>query len=421
MNDRKLLLAAIRENPEEDTPRLAYADCLDETGDAFFADWAAVIRLQVEAARLERYSARWLELCRAQVVIFERRKKDMTLTWGSRLGRAAYRRGFQEAHQFYPAETFLKSADFMFAGKPLRAVSFLGLRHAGADAANAIVRHPGMEAVETLDLTNNDAAISLKLLRLIAPRMPKLRALGLGHLLTSCRAAADVLMQLALPNLAALDLSSNSLFQASGPPTLLFHSPVMSTVRWLDLSRTAPPVEAVSALAHSPVIHGLKYLNLGTPYLLDSPPGVNGYHPFGADGAEALAAGPAVRGVEVLNLGGQRIGTHGLTALLRSPLLSTVRELNLDGNDVGDEGAELLASSPHVEALRRLTLSGNGIGVRGAEALAASPHLPALRILNLGIPDAEAFEVRQKLRERFPDYEPTLPGLHGSGFFEPIP
>jgi uncharacterized protein (TIGR02996 family) len=48
MTDRDSLLAAIREHPEEDTPRLVYADWLDEHGEA---ERAGFIRAQCELAR----------------------------------------------------------------------------------------------------------------------------------------------------------------------------------------------------------------------------------------------------------------------------------------------------------------------------------------------------------------------------------
>jgi uncharacterized protein (TIGR02996 family) len=51
LSDREAFLAAIRATPDEDTPRLVFADWLDEQGDRPSADWAKLIRLQVEAAR----------------------------------------------------------------------------------------------------------------------------------------------------------------------------------------------------------------------------------------------------------------------------------------------------------------------------------------------------------------------------------
>jgi uncharacterized protein (TIGR02996 family) len=48
MTDREALLQAILENPDDDAPRLVYADWLDEHGDA---DRAEFIRVQCELAR----------------------------------------------------------------------------------------------------------------------------------------------------------------------------------------------------------------------------------------------------------------------------------------------------------------------------------------------------------------------------------
>src|SRR5438874_5119877 len=78
MTDRDALLTAIIAEPDEDTPRLAYADWLDENGDP---DRAEFIRAQIEAERhppkspeharltkranelLQAHYLRWIEGC----------------------------------------------------------------------------------------------------------------------------------------------------------------------------------------------------------------------------------------------------------------------------------------------------------------------------------------------------------------------
>jgi uncharacterized protein (TIGR02996 family) len=52
MDDRQALMAAIIANPDEDTPRLALADWLDEHGDKHDRARAEFIRLQCELALL---------------------------------------------------------------------------------------------------------------------------------------------------------------------------------------------------------------------------------------------------------------------------------------------------------------------------------------------------------------------------------
>src|SRR5688572_29596314 len=52
MSDRAALYAAIVANPDEDTPRLAFADWLDEQGNKADADRARLIRDQIETTQL---------------------------------------------------------------------------------------------------------------------------------------------------------------------------------------------------------------------------------------------------------------------------------------------------------------------------------------------------------------------------------
>src|SRR5437763_2940721 len=58
MSDEAALLAAIRANPDEDTPRLVYADWLDEQGGASNTDRAEYIRLEIQFAR-DHPERRW--------------------------------------------------------------------------------------------------------------------------------------------------------------------------------------------------------------------------------------------------------------------------------------------------------------------------------------------------------------------------
>ena len=51
MTDREALFAAISTSPDEDTPRLAFADFLDEQGGKTDKVLARFIRLQIELTR----------------------------------------------------------------------------------------------------------------------------------------------------------------------------------------------------------------------------------------------------------------------------------------------------------------------------------------------------------------------------------
>src|SRR5438309_1192533 len=126
MSDREALLAAILARPDDDTPRLAFADWLDDQPGPAAGDWAAVIRAQVGAARLERFSPRWLELARVQADVFRRHLDDWVPLWASRFGRLAFRRGFREVYEF-DGRAFHTNADAVFRANPVRAVKLTQL------------------------------------------------------------------------------------------------------------------------------------------------------------------------------------------------------------------------------------------------------------------------------------------------------
>lgn len=74
MDDRELLIRAIRNNPDEDTPRLMYADYLDEHGEP---DRAAFIRAQCELARLPERPK--LHLIAASTTYLEPNSREMSV------------------------------------------------------------------------------------------------------------------------------------------------------------------------------------------------------------------------------------------------------------------------------------------------------------------------------------------------------
>jgi uncharacterized protein (TIGR02996 family) len=59
MNHEQAFLQAICEAREDDTPRLVYADWLEENGKADLADF---IRTQLRQAQIPEYERSWLEI-----------------------------------------------------------------------------------------------------------------------------------------------------------------------------------------------------------------------------------------------------------------------------------------------------------------------------------------------------------------------
>ena len=123
MSDGDALLSAILARPDEDVPRLAYADWLDENGDD--PDRAEFVRVQVALARgvpdeerrafearekklLSLHALRWLEPLR---------ERGGPLESGNTHGQ--FRRGFVEV-LWMPAAWFITRAHVLFARVPAR-------------------------------------------------------------------------------------------------------------------------------------------------------------------------------------------------------------------------------------------------------------------------------------------------------------
>lgn len=105
MSDELALLAAILANPDEDTPRLVFADWLDENG---FAARAEFIRLQMELAREPGHAHPYPPAYRAKLTRFRELFQAHAGAWlavvGVPLTRAFFRRGFVEEIRATPAE-----------------------------------------------------------------------------------------------------------------------------------------------------------------------------------------------------------------------------------------------------------------------------------------------------------------------------
>ena len=102
MSDEVALLAAIRAHPDEDTPRLAYADWLDEHGNA---DRAEFIRAQIAIAQLPDDDPRRCELEITERRLLAKNVVEWAAPWprfcgweyaGDEPWRTLFRRGFLE-------------------------------------------------------------------------------------------------------------------------------------------------------------------------------------------------------------------------------------------------------------------------------------------------------------------------------------
>jgi uncharacterized protein (TIGR02996 family) len=394
------LLAYILAHPDDLTPRLVYADWLEEHGETERAEF---IRVQIEMSQAEEYSPRWRQLEARQEWFLKNRKKQWLAPLKGLTLYARFFRGFVEDVTIY-ARTWLERGDRLLRLTPLRMIrctlsyadyhvpladvlaspltvrlSGLALGNniaVGDDQAHALAMAPNVAGLTTLDLERS--RIGLSGVRLLAnsrhlARLTSLNLTGVGH----------------------------SPFAGEAPPAQgdamlaeIMEGPALVNLTSLNLGLRGVSDRGLVRLAQRTGLPGLSALSLDQT---DS---------CGEAGLEALAQAPSRAGLKLLGLRNCRaINDAAVRALAASPSLR-LTQLILGRDNIGhgvpitNAGAQALASSLAMAELRLLDLEGHQVGDAGAEAIAVSPHLGQLGCLNLkGNPINK--DVQKALRKRF--------------------
>jgi uncharacterized protein (TIGR02996 family) len=389
--ERAALLAAVTAAPDEDAPRLVFADWLDENGEP---DRAEFIRVGVERKQLDRYDPRYAQLRNREVELVKAHEKEWVKADGVTGHRfREFNRGFVERLTFDGCAAFLKEAPAVFERVPLRGAEVLDDAPAPGDDFNDspllerltalhIIRRPSWLAL-TGGLIRSESSNATMLLPLLGAEAltDELRAAAIGALRGG--GLARMLHSPRLANLRELDLSASwfedNLLEAFRDARSL------ARLETLDLTDTSFDVQYFAHVVGSPHLANLRRLYLKGA---DDVPGV------GDEGLEMLCASPHMRNLEDLNLGSQPITRAGYETLARWPGLARLRRLVLEWTgDEGDPGfaagVRALAHSPHWGELRELDLEAALFVPADFEALLSSPNLATLRELRLDPSPAE--------------------------------
>jgi uncharacterized protein (TIGR02996 family) len=226
MTDHDALLRAIAEHPEEDTPRLMYADWLEENDQP---DRAEFVRVQVELGRLDLNDpAR-----RPWVVRHVQFLRDYVPGWKAELPRLAgidwgdFNRGLVEEVQARTEADLIRHAAAVFAQPAVHVI-----RLARLNDGRALAALPELARVRVLRLiaARADEPVLRKLLA--SAHLRNLIMLDLHGNSAGDALAADLAAG-AHPNLAELWLGSNRIGDAGG--RALAASGHLSALRLLDL------------------------------------------------------------------------------------------------------------------------------------------------------------------------------------------
>lgn len=374
---RHAFLDAIRNEPDEDGPRMRYAAWLEEQDNDADQHLGAFIRLQTALTRTlaeddpDSETVKDLKegIEKGLGIYREDWEAEIRNALGDRCLEVIFDRGLPTGVKVAGMDGVLKLLESGLLSRPTNTVTRL-------------VVEPGSMIPSISDVL----AASPRLVKQLA----NLRELNLNYTHIGDDGALALADCPYLRNLRELDLRSNSISETGA---VGLASPNLSNLRTLNLSGNQIGWLGAAAVA-SPHLTNLRELNLA----------FSGVEDIGVD---HVAASPHLASLQKLNLSGNHIGNSGLrvlghsphlcnlrqlilheniitehSALVLGPSLANLKELDLSRNQIGWRGAGALAS-PHLANLRVLDLSGNPIGCYGALGMASEPHLANLRMLNL--------------------------------------
>jgi uncharacterized protein (TIGR02996 family) len=415
MSDKaRSFLETILAYPDDDAPRLVFADWLEEEGDSSRAEF---IRVQVERARLPDWDARQVRLRLRERALLEEHRLKWTwevpylegVTW------EGFRRGFMAEATFASFAVLKEKASACWAAAPVEAVTVRwprqeevgkgiapipGLRE--LSITGQLVDHSDVVRLARLPLLSTLRALNVRncnlggegFRRLVAsPHLGSLTALRVPGNAVGSRAVRALFDAASLTSLAELDLAEAGSYGRTRrygryreDPVLeapdlaaLAGWPGMARLRSLTLSGNDARRRGLRALLRSPHVTGLKELTLRTN---------------GLDGRamqEFGAARPELK-LDVLDLGDNLLGDVGASDLALAPCLAELKALELDRCEMGLSGARWLVNAPFLDSLRRLNVNDNSFGPEGLYRLLEKkpPFLHTLQMVGNDLGDEGA-------------------------------
>lgn len=287
MPDDDAFLRAIIDNPDDDLPRLVYADWLDEHGDSERAEF---IRVQCELERTchEGDTPARKRLRRRERELRELHENEWLGPFVEFVQDPLFQRGFVSGFMVNAAG-LLAHADRLWRLAP---ISWIDLRDAW-EVADKLAGCPHLGRIKSLGISLNQLGDSEANAVFSSPYFGQLESLYAG----------------------------NNQFGLSGVQALAAN-PALTSLRVLTLSQNDIGSVGAIALAESPYLVGLRELDLSKCSV-------------GPRGVEALAAG-SFRNLESLDLNGNYLAGQGIRNLIFSHPPARMRRLGLAGIDLTD-------------------------------------------------------------------------------------
>jgi len=390
-------------DPDDDAPRLIFADWLDERGDPR----GEFIRVQVALNRLSAGDPRRDALVDREAALIARFHAPWSDPLKGIAGWTVFRRGFVETVNI-DGRTFLRRADDLFRLAPVRHIQFLDV----GSTLERLIECPQLARLTALTVYAQHIDDRLARCLVDSPHLGGLRALNVGRNRIGDRGVERLAWSPRFRGLKSLDLSDNGVGDLAA--RTIAEASNLCGLESLELRRNELTRAGLGYLCSSPVLGRLRHLGMAqnhvrTPRDWTPPRGgivalsslnltENG---MSEDGIAMVTGLPGLCDIARLDLGHNEIGSGGAAALAAWAGAATLRVLHLADNRIGDEGARSLARSPYLHHLTDLDLSDNPIHDPGAFALLNTSGLTRLR--RLGLPRLGLTpKMRRALAVRYP-------------------
>jgi uncharacterized protein (TIGR02996 family) len=343
MSERAAFIQAILATPDDDAPRLVFADWLDEHDEEALAEY---IRLSCRLARRPLDVTAVQALRKRHRVLEEQHASEWLAPFRPLCMSAELQRGFVEC-VVLTHKQFLENAATLQAMAPvwlwrLRAAALFH-RNSDTPTIHDVAHHPAFANVRDVEIGYYE---SDELLTEIAasPYRFGLRGITIVNIQPSVRIFQPFFES--VPNLnRVMAISANA--KALTP---LWRPRTMHRLSHLELLNSKVSNELLTDLAESLALEQLESLWLDR-------------NPFDDRGIAALADAPWLRNLRELSLADCVLGNEGAIRLARSPILQNIRLLNLAGCGIDARGCQELADSPYLEHLELLCLDRNRVSL----------------------------------------------------------
>jgi uncharacterized protein (TIGR02996 family) len=316
------LLDAVLERPDDDAPRLVYADWLAEQGDPR----GEFILVQCELARTGVGEARRAALEERAQQLLDAHRAQWLGPLTPEAASVSFERGFLSELTVHDADA-VEAALPALAKEPVSVLVFASRRRVDV---SRVLTWPWLATVRTLDF-----------------RTSRSSPVPMGR-----EGLATLLSTRLLRRLTTFALTGQWVRDEGA--VMLGETDAFGALTELTLASDALTSSGVEALSKASWFAGLRRLSLADDGL-------------GPDSA-ALLARVRFKRLARLNLASNRIGNEGALALTRSQHLKSLESLWLASNRIGVSGAEALLDADAF-AKTQLVLDGNPMGARNKERL----------------------------------------------------